>query len=186
MLVISHDAERVIDVLVHTGDALSVRDVDAIVASVERAERLVREDPSKTSVVLLLIETDHGPDAAQRRRIAQAAAKLPRSVEVLVTTSAITRAIMTAIRWLVPTDRDHVRRTFATCDEAVAFLAEETGHPRAAFDQLVARARGELAVETRRQERARSRTSSSEAGATTMSSAEMSAGVVSRPKRQPV
>ena len=51
----------------------------------------------------------------QRKRIAEAARKMPRNCQALVTRSRLVRSIMTAIRWFSPTHDDGGRfEAFAT------------------------------------------------------------------------
>lgn len=141
MLVVTQDLERLITVVLHTDGALSVADVDELVAANRRSAALLETRADRSATVLVIVESEHGPDAAQRKRIAEAAAQVSRCVEAHVTTSSVNRAMMTAIRWMLPRDPARRRETFDTYDEAVTYLVAHTGHPPEAFAALVARAR---------------------------------------------
>jgi hypothetical protein len=144
VIAIESDADRLIDVMLHVGAAPTDADIDAIVASIRKTADAVSRSPTKFGTVLILVDTDHGPDAKQRKRIAEASRAVPRSHEALVTRSTAIRAIMTAIRWLAPGDKKRVQTSHATYEDARAHLVKTTGHPASAFDALHARALGRV------------------------------------------
>lgn len=141
MLVLVHDSTYLIDVVLHQGERLSSADVAIVEAACRRAAAAIALAPHRTSIVLALLETDHGPDAAQRQRLARAMRSVPRCLEVVVTESFVARVTMTAIRCLAPATEGRRLAAFATYTQALPFLVQETGIPPTVFDTLVMEAR---------------------------------------------
>jgi hypothetical protein len=93
---------------------------------------------------VILVETEHGPNASQRKRIGEASSKIARNYQALVTRSAVVRAIMTAIRWFSSAEDRRRQETFATYEEARAWLVKRTGYPGEVFDTMQGEVRGKV------------------------------------------
>lgn len=141
MMWIESDPDRLIDLMIHEGPPLTEADLSAIEAACKKTGSA---GASRFAVSLVLVESDHSPDARQRKRIAEAMKGIPRCYEVLVTKSAAVRAVTTAIRWLVPGDPNRVQSTHASYREALAYLVEKTGQPAVVFDTLHTRLRARM------------------------------------------
>ncbi|MBN8611717.1 MAG: hypothetical protein J0L92_14075 [Deltaproteobacteria bacterium] len=144
MLAIAHDSARLIDVVVHGAEPVSAADVLVVETACRRAAKAIAQDPRRTSVVLVLVETDQGPDAAQRQRLARAMRSVPRCLEVLVTESWVARANMEAMRVMAPSVGERRLAAFRRYEEARDFLVRETGFEPTVFDALVTEARGRV------------------------------------------
>lgn len=136
-----YDAERLILFSLHLGDPLSDADVKGIEASIGRlvADASARGDAPATSVVI--VETQHLPNAAQRKRIGEAVNRLGRGWQTMVPSSLAARAVMTAIRWFAPPGPGKEDTTYASYDDARAWLVARTGHDGAVFDAMLSRLR---------------------------------------------
>src|SRR6476660_8664644 len=114
MFVFAYDPERVINVSLHVGGALSEPDMEALLGVIDRGRADVVAGKAKFFTTLVVVETDSPPNAAQRKRIAEAAGRVPPAVTATVTQSGIGRAVMTAIRWLSPPEARNTTDVFAT------------------------------------------------------------------------
>jgi len=146
MFLIAHDDERLISFSMHVGDGLTEAEVQAIVDSIERSTALLaRAGNDVVFTTVVVVDTDHGPTAGQRKRIGQASKLLARSNQVLVTRSAVVRAMMTAMRWFAPADAHNHQETFA---EARAWIVQRSGHPAHVFDAMRAELLGRMRART--------------------------------------
>jgi hypothetical protein len=136
MLAMAHDTRRVILVALHVGDALTDGELEAMLAAIARMAAAVEERADAIATSVVIVETDHAPTATQRRRIAEAAQKVKRSREAMITKSAIVRGVMTAIRWIARADENRLQGTFPTYADARAWLQANTSHPLEVFDAL--------------------------------------------------
>lgn len=134
MYFVAYDAERRLAVHYHPEGPLTDADVDVAVAAIERSAADA-ETAKSTAATLILVHSKHGPDAKQRQRIGTAAAKIAKGFEVMVTASMLTRAMMTAIRWLAQRE-GMTSATYATYPEGRDWLAARSGHPAEAIDAL--------------------------------------------------
>ena len=87
-----------------------------------------------------------GPDAVVRRRIAAAKAGAGPHRMALVTESAVSRGVMTAIDWLSPSTAGQRSRAFATVHEARSWLEDECRRELDVLPRLIASARAALEV----------------------------------------
>jgi hypothetical protein len=132
----AYDAARLVYMMLHVGDALTDADLGTMIRGIERCAADVHARPGSTATNIVIVETDNAPNAAQRRRIADAAARIVRTREAFITSSAVVRGVLTAIHWLSPSDDRRVRRNFATYHEARTWLVAESRLPVEIFDAL--------------------------------------------------
>jgi hypothetical protein len=144
MLAAAYDAERLVFVALHVGDPMSEAELQAIEDALGRLAAAVDASPGAIATSLVIVETEQTPTATQRRRIGDAAAKIERLRDVFVTESTVVRGMMGAIRWLLPASPGRAQATFATYEEARAWLVAESGHPAAVFDALHVAARDQV------------------------------------------
>jgi hypothetical protein len=144
MIALATDSSRLISLMVHTGAGLSEPEVLRVLANIDAFANAVAKRPNDFATTIIIVETDNGPNAAQRKRIGEAAKRIPRSYQALVTRSAVVRAIMTAIRWFSPADANNHQQSFSTFAEARDWLVARTGHAATVLDALHAEARAEL------------------------------------------
>ena len=145
MVVLSQDLKRFITVTLHVGAALTEAELREVLGAIDHAaEALARAGPDAFWTTVVLAETEHGPNATQRKRIGEASRKLARNYQALVTPSAVVRAIMTAIRWFHAPEERKRHETFATYEEARAWLVKRTGHPGEVFDRMLADVRAKV------------------------------------------
>jgi hypothetical protein len=139
MYVTAYDARRVIIVSLHTGGPLTATDIETIVTTVRRAIRdSTRECCALCSLVI--VESIHGPDATQRKRIGEAASLVTRGHTAFVMPSPVLRAIATGIGWF-RTETGNVQSTHGTYEAARSRLVKCSGHPPGAFDALARKVR---------------------------------------------
>ena len=141
MLVVVFDSKRLINFSLHTGDPLTDDETDQIVSYIEKMADGLAANPSVTATTVVLVEADTGPNAKQRKRIGEATKRLVRHNEVLVTSSAVVRAVMTAIRWFAADRTQRRNATFATYAEARAWLVQNSAHGAEVYDAMLAEVR---------------------------------------------
>jgi hypothetical protein len=141
MYLVTQDAKRLITFALHVGEALTDAEVDNVVATIDGTAKALAASPSAFATTVVVVETDHGPNAKQRKRIGEALKKLDRHVQVLITSSVVVRAIMTAIRWFTPATPHNHSATFATYPEACVWLVQRTGYKAEVFDTMLAELR---------------------------------------------
>jgi len=144
MLAIKFDSQRLISFSLHVGGALSEADMQEMVACIGGLSEGLKARKEAFATVVVVVETAHPPNATQRRRIAEASRKVERGYEAVVTPSVLARGVMTAIRWLIPRGKDYRQETFATFEEARAWLVARTGYPAALLDTMHEEARSEV------------------------------------------
>jgi hypothetical protein len=144
MIALGFDAARLITVMIHTGAAPTEAEMTRVVAHIDAVAASVGKSQGASSTTIVIVETDHGPNAAQRKRIGAAAKRISRSYQVLVTRSSVVRAIMTAIRWLSPSDENNHQASYATYEEARAWLVARAGLAGDMIDAVHADAREQL------------------------------------------
>jgi hypothetical protein len=137
MFVYETDFRRLITFALAVGAPLTERELEGRVANFDELARAVdAAGPDATSTSVLIAETENGPNASQRKRIAEAQRQLDRGVQVLVTRSPAIRAIATAIRWFAPANPKLKQQSFATWEEARTWLVANTKHPAAVLDEM--------------------------------------------------
>jgi hypothetical protein len=136
----------VINVSLHVGEPMTDADVDKIVAAIDAMADAIASKKAEFATNVVLVEADNGPTAKQRKRIGEATSKLPRSYQVLVTKSAVVRAVVTAIRWFSSDKLGNHHETFATWSEARDWIVERTGHNPDVLDTMVAEVRSRAGV----------------------------------------
>lgn len=141
MLATSYDSKRLINVSLHVGEPLTDADIDGIIGTIDTMVQAVAASSEAFATTVVIAEADNGPNAKQRRRIGEAARKITRHYEVLITTSTVVRAITTAIRWFTPSSERNKQATFATYAEARPWLIAHTGHSGEVFDAMLAEVR---------------------------------------------
>ncbi len=141
MFVTAYDANRVILVSIHLSGAMTDSDVDKVCSGIDAMAKAVADKKAAFATNIVLAEADSGPSAKQRRRIGEASKKLTHSFQVVVTQSAVIRAVATAIRWFSQGDKGNVQSVLATWPEARLWLVQQTRHPADVLDALVAEAR---------------------------------------------
>lgn len=115
-----------------------------------RAAAAVRVENEQPVAVMIADEGNPAPNAKWRKRIADEAARIqPKSLVAFVTASALIRGAAVAIRWLTSTPYE--LETFATLDEAVAWIERRRARPMPIVRALERRARS--AAERKRNER---------------------------------
>lgn len=145
MIVTVVDTKRLINISLHVGGALREADVSTIMTTIDTmATALKAAGPSGRVTTLIIVETENGPNAAQRQRIGEAMKRLDRGYQVLVTRSMAIRAVMTAIRWFSPANEYHQQTTCATYEEARAWLVQRSSHPAEVFDAMYAELRAKV------------------------------------------
>ena len=149
MLVVAFDSNRLINFSLHTGDPLTDAETDQIVSYIEKMANALKANPSATATTVVLAETDTGPNAKQRKRIGEATKRLARHNEVLITSSAVVRAIMTAIRWFAAERADRKNATFSTYAEARAWLVRNGVHGTEIYDAMLAEVRARASSQAR-------------------------------------
>src|SRR5512135_2346082 len=145
MYVIAYDSNRVINVSLHVGEPMTDADVDKIVSTIDTMADAIASKKAEFATSIVIIETDTGPSAKQRKRIGEATAKLSRSYQALVTKSAVVRAIVTAIRWFSSGKVGNHHENFATWPEARTWIVQRTGHNADVLDAMVADVRARAA-----------------------------------------
>ena len=144
MLATAYDSTRLINVSLHVGEPLTDADVDGIIATIGSMAEAVAAGKEAFATTVVIAEANNGPNAKQRRRIGEAARKITRHCQVLVTTSTVVRAITTAIRWFTPSNERNEQATFATYAEARPWLIAHTGHSGEVFDAMLAEVRSRV------------------------------------------
>jgi hypothetical protein len=138
MQVAAYDPARVILLSLHVGEPPTDAEVDGVV---ERLRRATVDAALQGGVVvtnLVLIESQHGVTAIQRRRMGEAMALVPRARTAFVVRSALVRGMITAVGWLHMSNArgDRIQSTHATYEGARQWLVEKSGHPAAIFDAM--------------------------------------------------
>ena len=150
MIATVHDTVRLINLSLHVGAALNEKDVTTILATIDTMAAAMKAAGRDARVTtLVVVDTDNGPNAAQRKRIGEAMKGIDRGYQVLVTRSAAIRAIMTAIRWLSPANEHYQHATCATYEDARAWLVPRSGHPAHVFDAMYAELRAQVGPSAR-------------------------------------
>jgi hypothetical protein len=154
VFLIVNDVKRLINFSLHVGGPLTDAELAVILANIDAtAEALAHAPEAAFSTTVVLVESENGLNAAQRKRLGEASRKITRSHQVLITRSAVARAVMTAIRWFSPPGERERQATFATYEEARTWLVERTSHPADVFDRMLrelrAEARAKAAIVTR-------------------------------------
>jgi hypothetical protein len=144
MLATAYDAERLITFSLHVEDPLSEADMLQILGLIDQLATAVNTRKGAFATTIVIVESEHPPNAAQRRRIGEAAKMVQRGHQALVTRSLLARGVMTAIRWLSPANDEYQQTTFGTYDEARDWLVARTGYPAELFDSLHAEVRGQV------------------------------------------
>ena len=141
MFVTAYDANRVILVSIHLSGEMTDADVDKVCGGIDTMAKAIDQGKAEFATNIVLAEADSGPSAKQRKRIGEATKKLTHSFQVVVTQSAVIRAVATAIRWFSQDDKQNVQKVLATWPEARLWLVQQTQHPPDVLDALVAQAR---------------------------------------------
>ena len=141
MFVTAYDPNRVIHVSIHLNGEMTDADVDKVCGGIDAMASAVAAKKALFATNIVLAEADSGPTAKQRKRIGEASKKLTHSFQVIVTQSAIVRAVATAIRWFSQNDKDNVQKVVATWPEARLWLVQQTHYSAEVLDALVAEAR---------------------------------------------
>jgi hypothetical protein len=145
MLARAWDEKNLVTFALRAGTPLTEAELDEVVASIEVLGRaVVVRGPAAFATAVVLVETDNGPNAVQRKKIAEAFKQVPRLYHVMVTRSMVARAITTAVHWLYPANEHHTHASFATYEEARGWLVPRTGHSAAVFDRLYAEVRAKV------------------------------------------
>jgi hypothetical protein len=148
MLALAQDLKRRITFALHVGGPLTDAELKQVLVAIDAsAEALAKAGSDAFCTTVILVETDHGPTATQRKQLGEASRKITRHYQVLVTRSAVVRAIMTAIRWFYPAEQRKHQDTFATYEAARVWLVEHTGHPGEVFDKMIAEVRAKASAE---------------------------------------
>jgi hypothetical protein len=117
-----------------------------ILGLIDKQAKVLEVRPDVGATSLVIVESDVPPDAKQRQRLGEAAKKVRRGAQVLVTRSTLVRMVMTAIRWFSPANAAYAQATFATYEEARAWLVQHTSFPADVIDAMHKQARAKLAA----------------------------------------
>lgn len=145
MFVYRMDRRRALSVWLFTGATNSDDDYAQYVASFAVSDEAARLAPQRGIGVLLVDEGNPVPNAAWRKRIADASTSLKSNpVVILASSSSVVRGIATAINWIRPPPYE--LRVASTFDEAVTIAQKERGgEPLTALRVLLDEARAEAA-----------------------------------------
>lgn len=144
MFVYRLDKRRGLMVWLFTGSTNTDDDFARYVASFAIADEACTHGPQPGIGVLVVDDGNPVPNAAWRRRMAEASTKLKSNpIVILATSSSLVRGIATAINWIRPPPYEFFAT--ATFDEAAAIAQKRRGEPLTALHVLLDEARAEAA-----------------------------------------
>lgn len=144
MFVYRLDRRRGIVVWLFTGKINSDDDYARYVASFAIADEACIAGPQPGIGILVVDDDSPVPNAAWRKRMAEASASLKsKPIVLLASSSSVIRGVATAINWIRPPPYDFV--TASTFEEAVAAAQKRRGEPLTGLHVLLDEARAEAA-----------------------------------------
>lgn len=138
MNVLAYDRGSLFSLQIHVSGPLSEEDMVAMLAQIREQFRDSRRT-AKPWTALIVLESDQGADALQRKRLMELLSEAPTGFMAVVTQSALLRALMTALRWMRTSPI--TEQTFADCQAARDWLNTSAGVPPSLIDRLIQSAR---------------------------------------------
>jgi hypothetical protein len=140
MIAFAHDSTKLVSVWLHVGGPLTEGDIEQMIARMDQTAKFLERHKDAHAVTLVVVESDHLPDAKQRQQIGLASRRIGRGYLAVVNQSILARGVFTAIRW-ISANKEYLPHLFATYEEARAWVVASSGCPTATLDTLYAEAR---------------------------------------------
>jgi hypothetical protein len=143
MFSLRYDAVRHLLVGFAAPGARTDADYERTLAAVEKLDRDGKVVNKPVAFVLVVDADSERPPPKWRRRLAEQRRELtsPRVLMAIVSSSALTRGIMTAMNWVSPPPAHVQMVNHATVEEAAAWVERLQGTPRATVQRMFEEAR---------------------------------------------
>ena len=121
-------------------------DYERTLAAVAKLDRDGKAANKPTAFVLVVDTNSERPPPKWRRRLAEQRSELtsPRVLMAIVSPSALTRGVMTAMNWVSPPPAHVQMVNHATIEEAAAWVERLQGTPHATVQRMFEEARGRI------------------------------------------
>ncbi len=148
MFSLTYDASRLILVGFAAPGARTDADYQRVLAGIQELDREGKAAGKPVAFVLVVDADSQRPPPMWRRRLAEQRRGLgsPRVLMAIVSPSALTRGVMTAMNWISPPPSNVQMVNHATIEDAAAWVEPLQGTPRATIERMFEEARSRVAT----------------------------------------